>query len=124
MGVKGILLQLDHGYRQIGAVIGNPLEIGDQVVKYKAVLQSTEAFLQAIDVPVLQFVAEIVDELLQRLDHVGALFILFRQGPQSEIQNLFYRRLHHPELINGVRAEGNLLVMDFFCTLGNVGRMV
>ena len=53
VGVEGFVLQLDHGHRNVGAVVGNTFDIPDQVIEYKAVLTGIDAALEPVYLPVL-----------------------------------------------------------------------
>ena len=124
MGVKGVLFQLDHRHRDVAAVVADALEIRDQVVEHKAVLQRADALLQAVDMAVLHLVAQIVDQLLQRLDHAGALQVPIRQRADGEVQHLPDSPLHDVQLVDGVGAELDGLVVDLLRVLRDVRRMV
>ena len=65
--VERVGFQLDHGDGDVRAVVGHALVVGQQVVEEEAVEQRTVALLEAVDMVELQLVAEIVDQLLQRL---------------------------------------------------------
>ena len=66
--VKRIGFQLDQSDRDVGAVIRNTLVVGQKIIEYKALPQRAESLLQAVDMVELHFVAEIVDQLFERLD--------------------------------------------------------
>ena len=66
MRIKLIQSQLNHGNRDIGTVVCNPLIIGQQIVKYKAVIQGAVAGLDPFDMFDLNFIAKIVNDFFQR----------------------------------------------------------
>lgn len=66
MRVERVLLQLDHSHGKIGTVVGDTLKVRDQIVKDEAVLQRADPLLKAVDMPMLQLIAEIVDEFLRK----------------------------------------------------------
>ena len=49
VGVKGVLLHLNHTYRNVGAVVGNPLVVVQNIGEDKAQLDGAVFVLQAAD---------------------------------------------------------------------------
>ena len=80
VGIEGVGLQLYDGHGDVGAVVGHALVVGQQVVEEEAVEQRTVALLEAVDMVELQLVAEIVDQLLQRLYAGGQGEIVADEG--------------------------------------------
>jgi len=64
VGVKAVGLQLDHGHGDVGAVIGHPLAVGQEIVEDEALAQGAGTILKTDDVVELQLVAQTVDDLL------------------------------------------------------------
>ena len=101
MGVKGVGFQLDDGYGDVGAVVGDPFEVCHQVVKDEALGQSADAVLQPVDVVQLHLVAESVNQLLQRLNPGGRLQVVVDEGLICDVDDLGDRRPHGCQLPGG-----------------------
>ena len=67
----------------IGAMVGYTLKVVEHICKDKAVLNSTLALLQTDDVVKLDLVAQIVNNLLERLDIYCQLNIVVLKGHSS-----------------------------------------
>ena len=76
MRIKAVRLKLNESNGDVRAVVGNSLEICQQIVEYKAVVERAYALLQAVDVVQLHLVAEVIYKLLKRLDAVSAFQIV------------------------------------------------
>ena len=73
---------------------------------------------------VFHFIAQVVDQFFQRFHHVRTFCILFRQSTQGKRHNLTNRGFHYLQLLQSVRTENNLLIMEFFRVFRDVGRVV
>ena len=124
MRIEGVRLQLDHGDGDVGTVVGDALAVGEQVVEREAVVQRADTGLQAVDVVQLQLVAEVVDQLLERLDVVGELDVVFHERAHGHGQDLRHGGHHHTQLVRALVREMHLLFVHLLGGLGNVQRMV
>ena len=68
MRVKLCRMELNGVYRDIRAMVGNALIVGEQIRKHKADLYSTFAVLQTLNMTVFKLVAQLVYNLLKRLN--------------------------------------------------------
>ena len=72
----------------------------------------------------LQLVAEIVDQLLQRLYAGGQGEIVADEGIDRDMDNLGQRRFQHGQLAQGVVGEDDALFAHLFRRLRNIERVV
>ena len=76
MCFKIALAEIDHSDGNIGAVVGYPFQIGQDIIEDKALQDGTGTFLHTFHVMHLHFITEAIDDLFQRLNFLGALHIL------------------------------------------------
>ncbi len=124
VGVEGTFVQLDHGDGHVGAVIGDTLQVGQQIVEDKAGADGTGALLQALHVMQLHLVAEIVDDLLQRLDLLGAFQILSHKGIRGQMDDLGHCVIDDMQLLLRFGGEFHALLDALLSILRNVAGMV
>jgi len=108
--IQCVVAQDDHRYRDIGAVVGDTLAGGDDVIEDKALGDGADLFLQPVDVVELHGVAEVVDQLLQRLDLFRDSQVVLCKSPHGERSGLLHGGGHDLELMTGVSGE----VTEFF----------
>ena len=89
--VERLGLELDHSDGDVRAVVGHTLTVGEQVVEGKAVVERALTGLQAVDVVQLHFVAEVIDQLLERLDAVGGVDVVVEEGGDRQLENAAYQ---------------------------------
>ena len=75
-------------------MVGHALAVGEQVVECEAVVERALAGLQAVDVVQLHLVAEVVDELLERLDAVGRGDVVVEEGVDRDLEDARHGREH------------------------------
>ena len=124
VGVEGIGLQLDHGHGDVGAVVGHPLVVGQQVVKDKALAELADAPLEAVHMVELHLVAQGVDQLLQRLDAVGQLQVVGGEGRDGVVGDLLHGGEHGLKLPLGPLGEDDAFLVDLLGALGDVHGVV
>ena len=71
MRVEGAEIELQHRQSNIGAVVADSLEVREQVVEHEPLRDGALAVLQPLHMVQLHLVAEIVDDVLQRLHLFG-----------------------------------------------------
>ena len=71
VGVQVVRLAFDDTDGDVGAVVGDALEVGQQVIENKAQLNGALSRLEPVDVAHLDLLNELVDGLLQRLHLPG-----------------------------------------------------
>ena len=98
MRVERLGLELDHGDGDVRAVVGYTLTVGEQVVEGKAVVERALTGLQTVDVVQLHFVAEVIDQLLERLDAVGGVDVVVEEGGDRQLENARHGAEHDVQL--------------------------
>ena len=84
MRIKAVRLKLNESNGYVRAVVGNSLEICQQIVEHKAVVERAYALLQAVDVVQLHLVAQVIYKLLKRLDAVCGLKVVAHEGVDGD----------------------------------------
>ena len=67
----GLFVCLDKTAGNVGAMVGNTLKIGENILEYIAQLYGTFVILETADVPVLELCAQVVHHFLKRLYLMG-----------------------------------------------------
>ena len=124
MRVERVGFELDQRDSDVGAVVGDALVVGQKIVEDEALAERAQALLQAVDVVELQFVAKVVDQLLERLNAGRQLQIVIDEGTDGRGQDLRQRSLHDLELMRSRVREGEILLVQLLRALGNVQRVV
>ena len=117
-------VQLDERNADVGAVVGNTLAVGEEIVEYEAMFQCADAFTNTVDVIGLHRIAEIIGQLLQRLDAVCDCKVAVHEGSYGKAHNFRRSTAQKGDFGKTFRREGNAFVMDFFGTFRNVDRVV
>ena len=63
-----VLLDVDYTARDIRAVVGNSLHIGDEIAPNKACLDSAVSDAESLDMAGSEKLLHLIDDLLERLD--------------------------------------------------------
>ena len=85
--LKGGIANLNDAYADVGAVIGNPFAVGENVGEHQTGADGAFAILKPADVPVANLSGEIVDDLLQGLHMTGETIIVCLEGVHGQLQN-------------------------------------
>ena len=86
VGVHGMLTLVDDTHRDIGAMVADTLEVGQQVTPYEARFHGTGAFLQSVDMIVTQAGLDVVNDLLQGLHVVSGGQVALHEGSLGQGQ--------------------------------------
>ena len=124
MGVELVLGHLDHRHRDVGAVVGNALVAGEQVIQHEAVLDGAGAGLQAGDVPRLDLPHQTVHHLLQRLDLARRVAVGMLEGVHGAVHDVLHGGLQHAQIVQSLLAELDALVPNLLGGLDEVDGMV
>ena len=124
MRVKAVLGHLDHRHRNVGAVVGNALVDGQQVVQHKAVFDRAGTGLQAGDVPRLDLAHKAVHDLLERFDLGGGVAVPVLESVHRAVEDVLHGGFQHREVVQRLGAEADVLVADLARGLGQVDRVV
>ena len=108
----------------VGAMVGHPLQAGQQVRPDKAQFNGTFPFLQPQNMPVPQLLLQGIHHLLQRLHFGSQRRVVLEEGVQRQVHHFSHRRGEYRQLLLGVDREAQALVADFLCRLHQVDRMV
>ena len=120
MGIEAVGLKLDHRHGDVGAMVGNTLVICEKIVKDKPHGERAGAVLQTDDVVELEFVAQSVDRILERLDAKRHFEIVSDERADGKRHDLAHRNAEHVQLaLRGV-AEADVLFVDFARDLGEI----
>ena len=105
-------------------MVGHTLTVGEQVVEGKAVVERALTGLQAVDVVQLHFVAEVIDQPLERLDAVGGVDVVVEEGGDRQLENARHGTEHDVQLPRAGGREDDLLRVELLCGLTDVERVV
>ena len=108
------LCHIQHAARDVGAVVGYTLKVGQNIRKDKAKLDAAKALLQADGVTQLDLITQIVDQLLQRLDRGSRVEIGMNEGALGDDQDFVDGLFEHSHLGESGGREGNILLADLF----------
>ena len=124
MRVERVGLELDHRNGDVGAMVGDTLVVGQKIVEDEALAERAQALLQAVNMVELQLVAEVVDQLLERLNAGRQLQIVIDKGTDGRGQDLRQRSLHDLELVRSGVGEGEVFLVQLLRALGDVQRVI
>ena len=93
-----VVCDLDHAARNVGAVVGNAFQIGQQIGKDKSKLDRAFADAESFDLVGAESDLKIVDDLLQRFHADGNLNIVMNERHQGVIHDLVYGSHHDGKL--------------------------
>ena len=82
---------LNYAYRNVGAVVGYPLIIRQDICEHEAELDGAAAAGESGNMPVLYLGKEIVNDLLERLDPERSLGVVVAERRYRDIEYLAYR---------------------------------
>ena len=105
-------------------MVGHALAVGEQVVEREAVVERALAGLQAVDVVQLHLVAEVVDELLERLDVVGRGDVVVEEGVDRDLEDARHGGEHDLQLARAGGRKDDLLRVELLRRLADVERVV
>ena len=84
-------LDFDHCHCNIGAVIGNPFIVGENVIVDKSLCDSAETFLGTFHMMQFHLAAEIIDKLFQRFHMISQLDVIIDES--SKMNNMVRKLL-------------------------------
>ena len=91
VGIKTVTVDLNDADCDVGAMVGNTLQIHGNIGKHKSLLDRAFSLLKSADMVCLYDGIDIVDDLLKRL-HSGCLIRIVRlESIDRQIQDLLYR---------------------------------
>ena len=120
MGVKGVDFQLQHRDCDVRAVVADPLQTGQQVVQNKTLPDRAAALLKALHMVELDLIAELINQLLQRLNTAGQVQIIFHKGANRKAGNLAGRAAKDLQLMLRFVGKADVLLMNLgsaFCDI-------
>ena len=113
MALLGVVLPLlDDADGDVGAVVGYPLQIRQQVAEDKAQLHGALPALEPVDVPGPNLVGELVDGLLQGLHRLGGGGVVRLEAVHRGGEDVRQGPLQHPELRLRRAGEAEALFME------------
>ena len=112
VGVEGIVLYLDDGHGDVGAVVGDALIVVEQIGEDEALFDGAHALLEALDVPVFHLGGELVDDLFQRFHPGGKIYVAGLVGFYGHVQDLVDGFDEVIQLVLCLFGEGQALVVD------------
>ena len=124
MGIKLIGSDLDHRNGDVGAVVGDTLVVGQQIIQHKAVLDGADTGLQAGNVAGLDLAHETVHDLLKRFDLAGGVDITFLERIDRAVDDILHGGFEHAEVAEGFLAELDGLVADLLGRFNKVDGVV
>ena len=113
MGVHVVLMGIDDAHRNVGAVIGGALYVGQQIRPYEACLHTARTLFQPGNVPVAQNGLDVVDDLLQRFHGASSFPIVTAQSIHGKTQDLGQRTAQHFHFFFGALGKVDLLFLAF-----------
>ena len=119
-----VLMPSDEVDGNVGAVVGDPLDVGQDLKEHKAGVDGTHPALQTFDVPVFQGVLNGVDGLLQRLDLPCQRKIAVFKGFVCHSHDMLHGGADDVQLLNGLAAELDVLVVKAFRPLHQIDGVV
>ena len=124
VGVEAVGVQLDDRNGDVGAVVGDSLVVGQKIVEDEALGQGAGAVLEPLDVMELDLVAENIDALLQRLDQIGLVLIVLREGGDGQVQNFLQGGGKNGEFLQSLTGEVELLGVELGGALRDVDGVI
>ena len=88
MDVHGVILKIQYAAGDIGAVVGDPLKVGQDVRPDDPGFHAAFARLHPLDVVAAQGLLQLVNDLLQRLYHGGRGHIPLGEGLHGQGHDL------------------------------------
>ena len=106
MCIEGSAVDLADADGNVGAVVGNPFEVGHHIGKDKTKLDRAFSTLEPFDVVVLQAGIQAVNHLLEWFHFICFFYILIVENGEGQADNIFdcfsinskdvYKRQFHP----------------------------
>ena len=124
MGVKAIQRNLDHRNGNVGAMVGDALVVGQQIVQHKAVLDAARARLQTHNVAALDLAHQTVHDFLQRLDLFCRIDVVFLESVHRAVYDILHGGFQNAEVVEGFLAELYRFIADFLSGLDEVDGVV
>ena len=89
MCIKGSAVDLADADGNVGAVVGNPFEVGHHIGKDKTKLDRAFSTLEPFDVVVLQAGIQAVNHLLEWFHFICFFYILIVENGEGQADNIF-----------------------------------
>ena len=124
MAVHHLVFLLNHTHGNIGAVIRNPLNIGQQVVEYKAQLNGAASGLQTLNVAQPDFLNQVVNCFFQGLDTPGGIWIIGGKASEGVVHNILQGGEQNTHLYHCLVRKMQVLVVEFLSRLLQIQRMI
>ena len=86
----GLFVSFDKAAGDVGAVVGNSLQVSEYILEDVAQLHCTLVVLQAADMAVLQLCAQVVHHLFKRLHLVSDAQVIGDIGVEGTLDILLY----------------------------------
>ena len=108
----------------VGAMVGNTLEVGENIRKDEPVFNCTLTLLKSDDVSHLDLVTQIVNHLLKRIDLCGNVKVVLRLGAVGQLKYIVDRSAENAKLLDRLVREGDLFISQLLAGLNNIDRVV
>ena len=92
MDIQTVMGHLNDTAGDVGAMVGHPLQAGQQVRPDKAQFNGTFPFLQPQNMPVPQLLLQGIHHLLQRLHFGSQRRVVLEEGVQRQVHHFSHRR--------------------------------
>ena len=125
MHIKSVVLSyLYNASANVGAMVGDTLEVGKYIRENEAVLNSALALLESDYVIELDLIAKIVYYLLKGIYLCRRVKIVIRKGAVGKREYIAYRAAKNAELLDRIFGEGYLLILELLAGLNDIDRVV
>ncbi len=116
--------RVEDAARDVGAVVRDALDVGQEIRPDEAGHDRTGAFLQAQDMSGAQLLRYGVDDLLERLRLLGGLVVVLAEGLVGKVQDLREGGAHAQVFSGGLFGEDDVLLVQLFRRLQDVDGVV
>ena len=124
VGIKTVTVDLNDADCDVGAMVGNTLQIHGNIGKHKSLLDRTFSLLESADMVCLYDGIDIVDDLLKRL-HSGCLIRIVRlKGIDGQVQDLLYRVEEYAKFLLCLAGELHFFFLHLFCGIFQVHAVI
>lgn len=120
MHVHAVLSDFDDTACDVGAVVADALQGGQDIGEDEALFDGAEAAAQAVDVAGADLLLKLVDDLFKGLDQHGGFEVVVYEGIEREAHGFADGVGHHAELTDCFFGERKLLFKHFeagFCDI-------
>ena len=124
MGIEAAFADLLNTDADVGTVVRNALEVRAQICQIKAQINRTLALPQPLNMTLLDFHVQTVNDLFERFDPGRQFQVFGLESPDCHVQDLFHRRSNHRQFLYGTVRELVLFGLHVFEHFFDVARMI